>query len=142
MYQKDYVLRMIEMIKDLIMGILGLIKKGDLENAGEKIDNLFYDFLKEDSAFFTTIPAEELTKKLLQEHNYTHGHLEILAWLFDAEAELELARGNRKMSLEFSQKSLILFEFIENEQKTYSLEKEEKMNGIRDRIRSLEEDRS
>jgi hypothetical protein len=131
---------MIEMIRELIMGILGLIKKGDLENAGEKIDNLYYDFLKEDAAFFTSIPAEELTKKLLQEHNYTHGHLEILAWLFDAEAELELARGNRKMSLEFSQKSLILFEFIEIEQKTYSFDREEKLKMIRNRIESMEED--
>ena len=140
MYQKDYVLRMIEMIRELIMGILGLIKKGDLDIAGEKIDNLYYDFLKEDSAFFTSIPAGELTEKLLQEHNYTHGHIEILAWLFDAEAELELARGNRKMSLEFSRKSLILFEFIENEQKSYSFDREGKLKMIRNRIKSLKED--
>lgn len=133
MYQKDYILRMIEMIRELIMGILGLIKKGDLDIAGEKIDNLYYDFLKEDAAFFTSIPAEELTKRLLQEHNYTHGHLEILAWLFDTEAELELARGNRKMSQEFSQKSLTLFEFIENEQKTYSLERTEKIEALKKR---------
>jgi len=121
------------MIRELIMGILGLIKKGDLDIAGEKIDNLYYDFLKEDAAFFTSIPAEELTKRLLQEHNYTHGHLEILAWLFDTEAELELARGNRKMSQEFSQKSLTLFEFIENEQKTYSLERTEKIEALEKR---------
>lgn len=121
------------MIRELIMGILGLIKKGDLDIAGEKIDNLYYDFLKEDAAFFTSIPAEELTKRLLQEHNYTHGHLEILAWLFDTEAELELARGNRKMSQEFSQKSLTLFEFIENEQKTYSLERTEKIEALKKR---------
>ena len=137
MYQKDYLLRVIDMIRELIMGILGLIKKGDLEIAREKIDNMYNDILKEDAAFFTSIPAAELTKELLQEHNYTQGHLEILAWLFDAEAELELARGNRKMSLIFSQKSLILFEFIENEQKTYSLEKNEKITAIKNRIKSL-----
>ena len=124
---------MIEMIRELIMGILGLIKKGDLDIAGEKIDNLYYDFLKEDAAFFTSIPAEELTKRLLQEHNYTQGHLEILAWLFDAEAELELARGNIKMSQEFSHKSLTLFEFIEYEQKTYSLERTEKIEALKKR---------
>jgi hypothetical protein len=131
---------MIEMIRELIMGILGLIKKGDLDIAGEKIENLYYDFLKEDSAFFTSIPVEDLTKKLLQEHNYTHGHLEILSWLFDAEAELEMARGNRKMSLEFSRKSLILFEFIENEQKTYSLEKNEQITAIKNRIELLNQE--
>jgi hypothetical protein len=130
---------MIEMIRDLIMGILGLIRKGDLEKASVEIDRLFNNFLKEDSAFFTSIPAEKLTQKLLKEHNYTHGHLEILAWLFDTEAELELARGNNKMSLEFSQKSLLIFEFIEIEQKSYSFEKAEKMAALRKRIESIKQ---
>ena len=124
---------MIEMIRQLIMGILGLIKKGELDRAGEKIDNLYYDFLKEDAAFFIFIPAEELTKKLLQEHNYTHGHLEILARLFEAEAELELARGNNLLCLEFSKKALTLFEFLDNEQNTYSFERAEKIEALRKR---------
>ena len=134
MYQKDYILRMVEMIRDLIMGILGLIRKGDLEKAGYEIDRLYYNFLKEDSAFFTTIPAKDLTTKLLKEHNYNNGHLEMLAWLFDAEAELELARGNEILYLEFSQKELILFEFIDNEQNTYSLERAEKIEALKKRI--------
>jgi hypothetical protein len=142
MYQKDYILRIIEMIRELIMGILGLIKKGELEKAGDEIDRLYFDFLKEDSAFFMSIPAKDLTKKLLQEHNYTHGHLEILAWLFDADAELEQARGNNKLSLDFSQKSLILFEFIESEQNTYSFEKVEKITALKKRIDLLTADKN
>jgi hypothetical protein len=134
MYQKDYILRMVEMIRDLIMGILGLIKKGDLEKAGNEIDRLYHNFLKEDSVFFTAIPAKDLTTKLLKEHNYNNGHLEMLAWLFDAEAELEMARGNNKLSLDFSQKELILFEFIDNEQKSYSLERAEKIETLKKRI--------
>jgi hypothetical protein len=94
--------------------------------------------LNEDSAFFTAIPAGELTKTLLHKHNYTHGHLEILAWLFNTEAELELTRGNKEMSLDFFQKSLTLFEFIDNEQKTYSLEKNEKITSIKNRIKLLD----
>jgi hypothetical protein len=129
---------MIEMIRDLIMGILGLIKKGDLVKAGDEIDRLYQDFLREDSSFFLSIPAKDLTQKLLQEHNYTHGHLEILAWLLDTEAELNIARGDIKKSLELSQKSLILFEFIENEQKTYSFDKAGKIVAIKKRIESLQ----
>jgi hypothetical protein len=33
MYQKDYILRMIEMLGEMIAGILGLIKKGEFEQA-------------------------------------------------------------------------------------------------------------
>jgi len=127
---------MIEMIRELIMGILGLIKKGDLDIAGEKLKNLYYDFLKEDAAFFTTLPAKDLTTRLLKEHNYNNGHLEILASLFDVEAELELARGNNDLCLGFSRKALILFEFLDNEQNTYSLERAGKIEALRKRIES------
>lgn len=137
MYQKDYILRMIEMIGDLIAGILGLIRKGDFKKASEEISRIYYDVLREDSSFFRKIPEEDLTRKLLKEHNYTNGHLEILAELLNAEAELAMAKGNNKESLEFLGKSLIIFEFIDNEQKTYSFEKDKKMTEIRKRIEEL-----
>lgn len=90
--------------------------------------------LKEDAAFIRAIPVEELTNKLLQMHNYTNDHLEILAELFNAEAELEIAQGNRAGSLKYSQKSLVLFEFIDTEQKTYSNDRFNKMTALKDRI--------
>jgi hypothetical protein len=138
MYQKDYILRMIEMLGDLIAGILGLIRKGDYNHASEQLGRIYYDMLKEDASFFRTIPKEELTHKLLQEHNYSSGHLEILAELFNAEAELELVQGNKAGSLEYSQKSLMLFEFIDAKQKTYLPERIKKMTAIRERIEALQ----
>lgn len=138
MYQRDYILRMIEMIGDLIAGIIGLIRKGELDKASEALGNVYYQMLQQDSTFFGSIPAEKLTDTLLRQHNYTNGHLEILAELFNAEAELRLARGDKNGSLEYSEKSLILFEFVDREQKTFSFEKEEKVNSIRKRIESLQ----
>jgi len=40
MYQKDYILRMIEMPGDLVAGIPDLIKKGDTGQASEKLTRL------------------------------------------------------------------------------------------------------
>jgi hypothetical protein len=137
MHQKDYVLRMVEMIGDLIAAVLGLIKKKDYNKASEELGRIYYDMLKEDAAFFRSIPAADLTRKLMKEHNYTNGHLEILAELFNAEAELENAKGNKPGSLEYFKKSLILFEFIDREQKTYSAERQEKMTSIREKIQEL-----
>src|SRR5674476_639542 len=134
MYEKDYILRMIEMFGELLRGIIGLIRKGEYNKASEQIGRVYYDILKEDASFFRTIPEEELTHKLLLEHNYTNGHLEILAELFNAEAELSLAQGNKSVSIEYSRKSLILFEFIDADQKIYSLERINKMESIRKRI--------
>jgi hypothetical protein len=128
---------MIEMIGDLIAGILGYIRKGNFEQAEKEIGKIYSDVLRQDSAFFNTIPKEKLTKSLLREHNYTNGHLEILAELFNAEAELCLARGNKAEALEFSEKSLVLFEFIDKEEKTLYPERLKKMDSIRVRIRTI-----
>ena len=137
MYQKDYILRMIEMFGELLAGIFGLIKKGQYNRASEQIGKVYYDMLKEDASFFKAIPEEDLTNKLIMEHNYTNGHLEILAELFNAEAELGLVQGNKPGCLEYSRKSLILFEFVDTNQKTYSLERINKMESIRKRIETL-----
>lgn len=137
MYQKDYILRMIEMLGDLLAALFGMIRRGEFTQASEKLERIYYDMLKEDASFFRSIPIEDLTHKLLEEHNYTNGHLEILAELFNAEAELAAAEGNLKDCLEYSEKSLLLFEFIDLQQKTLSLDRLDKMTAIRDRIFDL-----
>jgi hypothetical protein len=93
--------------------------------------------LKEDSAFFRDIPENELTDRLLHQHNYNNGHLEVLAELFNAEAELCLAQGNKPGSLDYSHKSLKLFEFVDKEYRTFSQERTDKMESIRERIRTI-----
>jgi hypothetical protein len=128
---------MIEMLGDLLAAIFGLIKKGDHKKASEQLGKIYYNMLKEDASFFRAIPADNLTHKLIKEHNYTNGHLEILAELFNAEAELEFSQGNKSDSLKYFEKSLILFEFIDREQKTYSAERQEKMNSISEKIEAI-----
>ncbi len=134
MYQKDYILRMIDMLGDLIAGIIGFIKKGEYKQASEKLGKIYYDMLKEDAGFFRVIPKEDLIYKLLHEHNYTNGHLEILAELFNVEAELALAQGKKSVRLGYSEKSLVLFEYIDAEHRTYSSERLKKMAAIKERI--------
>ena len=139
MYQRDYILRMIEMMAELIAGILGLIKKGDFQQASKSLDNTWYDFLKQDAALFRSIDKEKLTDELISRHNYTHGHLEILSELFYAEAELLYAQGQQSKSIEFYEKTLILYEFVNKESKTFSFDKELKISIIRNRIAQLKE---
>ncbi len=137
MYQKDYILRLIEQLAKFLSDVLKLIKKGDFDKASEWLENSYYDFLKEDAIFFRNIPEKELTDRLLQDHNYTNSHLEILAELFNAEAELGEAKGKRRESLEYSRKALVLFEFIDRELRTYSAERLKKIEEIRNRLKQL-----
>jgi len=137
MYQKDYILRMLEMLATLIAGILGLIKKGDLQQASHALENAYMDFLKNDASRFREIPKEELTTALLSKHNYTHDHLKVLSELFYAEGELRLARGNGEDSLEYYEKSLILLDFVVQGANVYSLEDQSRLSHIRNRIIEL-----
>ena len=137
MYQRDYILRMIEKIGVLVKGILGRIKKGDFQEASESIDNAYQDVLKEDAAFFNNIPLARLTDNLIGEHNYTNGHLEILSELFYAQAELSYAQGIRDESLKHYQKSLKLIEFVSEESKSFSLDKQSRISSIKKRISEL-----
>jgi len=136
-YQKDFILRMIEMMAELIAGLLGLIKKGELKQAEKAIDNAYHNFLKEDAALFRSIPKEKLTDQLLHKHNYTKGHLEVLAELFFAEAELKFAEKKVKESLEYYEKSLILHEYVIRETKAFSFEKQKRIDHIKNRIEGL-----
>ena len=108
MYQRDFILRMIEMFAELVAGILGLIKKGDFQKASQSIDNAYQDLLKQDAVFFNKIPLDNLAKNLIEEHHYSNGHLEILSELFHVQGELSNAQGNNEESLMFYQKSLLL----------------------------------
>lgn len=131
MYQRDYILKMIEMMGQMLAAFFGLIKRKQLDEAADTIDDMFNNLLKEDAAFFHTIKKEELTAKLLEEHNYTNSHLEVLAELFYAEATLRKAQKKRDMSMECFEKALMLFEYIEKELKVFSMDRQDKIGSIR-----------
>ena len=122
---------MIEMMGELIAGLLGLIKKGEFQQAQQSIENAYYGFLQEDASMLQNIPVEKLTDTLLQEHHYTHGHLEILSELFFVQAELFHAQGKAKESIPFYEKSLVLSSFTVKASKAWSAEKQERLQYLR-----------
>jgi hypothetical protein len=138
MYQKDYILRMVEMLGELIGAILKLIKRGEFQKATVAIDEMYYSLLRKDAAFFHNIPIDDLAKNLLAEHNYTHNHLEILAELLYVEAELQSAQKNQPASLLNYKKSLKLFEFIEADNKNYSLDRKARIEAIKIKTKEID----
>ena len=134
MFQKDYILRMIEMIGDLIAVILGLLKKGDPDQAEKILERSYYEFLRRDASFFQLIPKDQLTNQLLINHNYTNGHLAILAELFYAEAIVNEAQNKPENSNQYYEKTLVLLEFLEREDKTWSAMREQRMDLIKEKI--------
>jgi len=137
MYQRDYILRMIEMVAQLIAGILKLIKTGDIHRASQALQNAYEVAFRHEALRLKAIPEEELLDTLLEEHLYTTGHLEMLAELFYADAELLLAEHKFSECLSCYRKSLAIFEYIDKEYHSYSQARQDRMQAIRER---LEED--
>ena len=130
------------MMGDLIAAILGLIKKGDHEQAEKLIERGYYELLRRDASYFQLIPKEQLTDKLLSDHDYTNGHLAVLAELFFAEATLSEAQNKLNHSLACYEKSLVLPEFLEQDDKTWSAKREERKNLLKERIATLSANKS
>ncbi len=134
-YQRDYLLRMIEMIGDLIAGILGLIKRGVFEKATKSIDEVYMTVLKEDARFFRLIPLENLTDELIGKHNYSNDHLEILAELFYAEGELQKVQAKYPEALLNFQKAFVLNEFTSKSEGTFSISMQKRQDYLQQEIK-------
>ncbi len=134
MIQRDYILRMIEMLVQAIAAILKLIKTANLRQASQQLQNAYHMAFQHEALKLKTLPEEGLVDTLLQEYLYTTGHLEMLAELFYADAELLLAENKISESLSYYRKSLTLLEYIDNESKSYSQERQDRMRTIRERL--------
>ncbi|MFO7369387.1 MAG: hypothetical protein R6X09_03865 [Bacteroidales bacterium] len=138
MYQKDYILRMIEMLGDLLRAIFGMITNGQFEQAEKSLHEAYLTTLRKDASFFQQIPIEKLTDELIQEHNFTNAHLEILAELMFAEASLLFSKNKKQESLPFYHKSLLLFKFVNEAYRVYSRDRIEKMEKITERLSEID----
>lgn len=112
MYQKDFLLRMIEMIAEVIARILRLSNNDDKQKADLLLASAYQDFLKKDAAFFHHIPIDELCTELLEKHHYEKEHLQILAELFFAEAQVQKKIDNRQKALNLVKKASVIFDYL------------------------------
>jgi len=134
MYQRDYILRMIETIAQVVAAILRLIKTGDLRQASQVLQNAYGIAFQHEALKLKALPEEGLVDTLLQEYLFTSGHLEMLAELFYADAELLQAENKISESMSYYRKSLALFEYIDKEYRSYSQERQDKMQSIREKL--------
>ncbi len=139
MVQRDYILRMIEMLAQVIAGILKLIKSGDLHQASQSLQSAYGMAFRNEALKLKILPEEGLIDTLLQEYLYTNGQLEMLAELFYAHAELLLAENKTAESMSYYRKSLALLEYIDIVCRSYSQERQDRMQAIRERLKEFKD---
>lgn len=136
MYQKDYIMRMIEEIGTVVAALLGFREKGDSQKAMELIEKTLRshfdtnldqllsvseeDFLVE----VTLITKEDSALQLIAEMLYQNG--------------LVLIDDNGARALESMVRSLLIFYYLDAESNTYNLNWTNRIKEIDQIIKKLE----
>jgi len=131
MYQKDYIMRMIEAFAKMVAGIVGLIRKGDPDTALARIKETYDTILK--------IDPEELYQyddpewyKFCNERNLDE--LEMVAELLKLEGEIRMDTGKSEEGLRLLYRSLELFNYVDGQSGTFSVFRSEKISTLKEEL--------
>ena len=124
--EKDYLMRQLLMLFEVIHKILRWRKKGEKGKAHDEI-KYFYQILNIDTDV-RKLNIEELLRLLEREKKLTNEHIEMVAFVLKEQGELE-EDASRK--LDFFRKSYFL-EKVERESITFSMDRQMKLAELRE----------
>lgn len=125
--ERDYLMRQLMMLFEVIQKILGYRKKGDKKGALQQI-KYFYTCL-DISEDVRSISIEELFDFLVNEKKLTNQHIEMVGIVLTEEGELA---ENIEEKKDFFRKSYFLLDKVERESTSFSMERQLKMAKLRE----------
>jgi len=125
--ERDYLMRQLMMLFEVIQKILGYRKKGDKKQALQQI-KYFYTCLDigED---VRSKSIEELMELLVDKRKLTNEHLEMVAIVLTEQGELE---ENIEQKKDFFRKSWFLLDKVERESTSFSMERQLKLSKLKE----------
>jgi hypothetical protein len=118
MLERDFLMRQLMQLFEVLQNIIRRRKKGENNKAFEDV-SFFYSILKMDENT-GKLNIEQLMKFLVEERKLTNEQLEMVAYVLKEQGELEADEGER---VDFFRKSYFLFEKVERESITFSLDR-------------------
>jgi len=125
--EKDYLMRQLMMLFDVIHKILRHRKKGENEEALDEIQ-YFYKCLNIE-AEINSKSIENLLEFLESEKKLTNEHIEMIAFVIKEQGELSKTKENK---LDFFRKAWFLLDKVERESITFSMDRQMKMAELRE----------
>ena len=125
--EKDYIMRQLLMLFDVIQKILRRRKKGEKGKAQDEI-KYFYQILNIETDV-QTMNIEQLIELLEKEKNLTNEHIEMVAFVLKEQGELE---NDTASKLDFFRKSYFLLDKVERESITFSMDRQMKLTELRE----------
>ena len=125
--EKDFLMRQLMMLFEVIHKILRYRKKGDKGKALDQIQ-YFYNCLKiEDDV--GRMEIEQLLQFLERDKNLNNEQIEMIAFVLKEQGELS---EEIKLKLDFYRKSYFLLEKVERESITFSMDRQMKLAELRE----------
>lgn len=124
--ERDYLMRQLMMLFEVIHKIINFRKKGQKEEAEEQI-RYFYDYLKLETKIQEK-NIEELVDFLVSEKKFTNSHIEMIAFVLKEQGELEEVSEQK---LDFFRKAYFLLEKVDRESTSFSMDRQMKMAELR-----------
>ncbi|MDX8341727.1 hypothetical protein SLH46_21185 [Draconibacterium sp. IB214405] len=120
--EKDYLMRQLMMLFEVIHKILRHRKKGEEEEAEKQIQ-FFYEYLKIDEDI-ENLSVEALIELLEKDKNLVNEQLEMVAFVLKEQGELADSDDKR---LDFFRKSYFILEKVERESISFSMDRQMKL---------------
>lgn len=131
MFKKDYLLRLIEEAIRLLAKAANLIDKNDLENAEKQIAKT-YEVLKANPEW-SDMKITDLIKTM-ENAAFDDHRMEIVADLFQVEAQLKETEHKDQEAYQLLVKALAIYEYLDKTSTTYSFERMTKMDELKKRL--------
>lgn len=128
MYEKDFLVRLIQSFFEAIIRINNKIEKGDIESVKTDIEKA-YELLGESSSFFRESTFENILSFLNPKNSIQLKKIDLLAELILNDAKIQRSE-NIKCSM--FKKAKMLWEYYNRQAKEYSFEREEQLLYIKE----------
>lgn len=138
MERRDYLMRYFDQLGEVIGRLLGFRKRKDWEHAHEYINEVADDFLGIDISALKEIESSDVVDFLLNENDFTTEKFKILAELLKEKGETYFQQLDTHNALTFLEHARVIFNYINAEEKTFSLERNQKIEFINERLANIE----
>ena len=125
--ERDYLMRQLRMLFDVISKIIRHRRKGENEDAQDEI-NYFYLCLKIDEDI-KTMNIEALFDLLVNIKKLTNEHIEMVAYVLKEQGELS---ETTETKLDLFRKAYFLFDKVDRESITFSMDRQMKMAELKE----------
>lgn len=135
MIQRDFIQRMIEQISQVLALLMGMNVPQDKLDL---IRDAYRKWLRTNPEFLLSLSPENIVEVLTEEEGYSVEHLEFLAEMIGEEGKAHLELKNENAAKDCLKKSLVLFDYVNENQQLYSIERMIKMKDLKDKWSTIQ----